>query len=216
MSSLRRRIAIASALIGAGFVASCASSGAHGSDSNATPAMDDAEDSVERPLPVTDGADRGITFAGIPWGTPVESVARALAKLGYSRITKTADGDLEFQGAALLGHPTVGHAGIAKGVLAKVSIELIVDSTGTRSAYKTLRDALIKESGPPDDTIETPEATNDSLRSGGASLFLVWGGARHKSQSTMTLEVTPELTVAIEYEWAMWAVEVDRRRRGAK
>ena len=178
--------------------------------------MDQVEDTVERPLPVTEGADRGITFAGIPWGTRADSVALALTKLGYARITKTAEGDLEFEGAALLGHPTVGHAGIAKGVLAKVSIEVIVDSTATRGAYKTLRDALIKESGPPDDTIETPGATNDSLRSGGASLFLVWGGARHKSQSTMTLEVTPALTVAIEYEWAMWAVEVERRRRGAK
>jgi hypothetical protein len=213
---LRRRLAIASALAGAVFAASCASSGMHASDSGANPAMDEVEDSVESPLPVSEGADRGITFAGIRWGTPADSVAVALARLGYSRITKTADGDLEFQGAALLGHPTLGHAGIARGVLAKVSIELLVDSIDARSTYKSLRDALIKENGAPDDTIETVNATNDSLRTGGASLFLVWGGPRHKSQSTMTLEVTPELTVAIEYEWAMWAVEVERRRRGEK
>jgi len=43
--------------------------------------------------------------------------------------------------------------------------------------------------------------------------LLVWGGVRHRSESTMTLEVTPELTVAIEYEWSAWAVEYDRRQR---
>ena len=153
---LPRRLVIASALAGAAFAASCATAGTHASDSGTSAAMDEAEDSVESPLPVTEGVDRGITFAGIRWGTPADSVAAALMRLGYSRITKTAEGDLEFQGAALLGHPTIGHAGIARGTLAKVSIELLVDSTDARGTYKSLRDALIKENGAPDDTIETP------------------------------------------------------------
>ena len=66
-----------------------------------------------------------------------------------------------------------------------------------RSTYESLRDALIRESGAPDDTIETPDATNDSLRTGGASLFLVWGGPRHKSQSTMRLTATVSNAIAI-------------------
>jgi hypothetical protein len=197
-------------------VGACASAGARRSD--ATPdAAEPDENVAPRPLPVTPGRERGFTFAGIAWGTPADSVVARLTKLGYVRITRTADGDIEFQGAALVGQPTIGHAGITQGVLAKISIEVVTDSLQARTIYGVLRDGLIRESGPPDDTMETAAATNDSLRSGGASMLIVWGGARHGSQSTMSLEITPELTVALEYEWSAWAVEYERRgRRGQR
>ena len=199
-------------LAAAALLASCQSIGTR-APSTGTEAEEADENASITPLQVSGSAARQFAFAGIPWSTPVDSVAAALRRLGFIRITRTADGDIEFQGAAILGYPTIGHAGITQGVLAKVSIEILVDSTQARNTYGQLREGLIKELGAPDDTLETPLALTDSLRTGAHALLLVWGGVRHRSESTMTLEVTPELTVAIEYEWSAWAVEYDRRQR---
>jgi hypothetical protein len=129
------------------------------------------------------------------------------------------DGDLWFDGV-LNRVPTRIFGFMAGEKLVKLRMLMLTEDEHALAIYQTTRAELVKQFGPPKETIEEYEAPFkkgdqkqlDAIRSGNATIRTYWlpPGPRY---SLVAVEVTDKLVVSVDYEGLSWDRESVRRRQ---
>jgi hypothetical protein len=150
-------------------------------------------------------ARAAITFAGIPWNTPAQTVVRKLTAAGFTVAKKPDHGDYRFRGK-LLNHDAAGVAIMSDGKVVRVFVMLAAPDDAARETYEELRKVLIAKYGAPAKTVrsfEEPFHEGDgyeaeAIRSGKANFATQWidGG------DALVLNIASGKSLALTYDSA--------------
>jgi hypothetical protein len=161
------------------------------------------------------------SLAGIPWGIVPDSVTELIATRGYNYNKTDDDGDLWYDGM-LFHMPTRVYAFMAQQKLVKFRVVINTPDENAISMYQHARAELVKQYGQPKETLEeyqAPYAKGDgkyikAFREKKATMHSYWlpGGRT----SHVSVGVSNELAVVVDYEGAPWDKESVRRRKAAR
>ena len=162
------------------------------------------------------------SLAGIPWGIAPDSVSALITPLGYNYNKADEDGDLWYDGI-LYRAPTRVFAFIGpEKKLVKLRVVIHTPDERAITAYQNARAELVKQYGQPKETVEeyeAPYAKGDNkqekaFKDKKATMRTYWlpKGSR---TTHVSVSVTSNLTVVVDYESAAWDKESLRRRRTA-
>jgi hypothetical protein len=159
------------------------------------------------------------SLSGIPWGVSADSAKALIEPRGYNFNKVDEDGDLWFDGV-LNRVPTRIFGFMAGEKLVKLRMLILTEDEHALATYQTTRAELVKQFGPPKETIEEYEAPFKkgdqkqlaAIRSGNATIRTYWlpPGPRY---SLVAVEVTDKLVVSVDYEGLSWDRESVRRRQ---
>jgi hypothetical protein len=162
------------------------------------------------------------SLAGIPWGIAADSVTTLIAPLGYNYNKADDDGDLLYDGV-LYRVPTRVFAFIGQQKLVKFRMVIYTPDEKAITTYQNARAELVKQYGQPRETVEEYEAPyakgdNNQLKAfknKKATMRTYWlpKGSR---TSHVSVWVTSNLTVMVDYESAVWDKESVRRRQSGQ
>lgn len=162
------------------------------------------------------------SLAGIPWGIAGDSVTSLVERRGYNLNRTDEDGDMWFDGV-LYHSPTRIYAFMAGERLVKFRQHIGSPDEDVMTVYRTARTELIKQYGAPKETVEyykPPYQKGDSreleaLKAGKAEMYTYWLLDQGGRESMVSVRLTDELTVLVDYEGPSWQRESVKRRRSA-
>jgi hypothetical protein len=171
-------------------------------------------------LPPSRPAD--FSLAGIPWGISGDSVTSLVERRGYNLNRRDGDGDMWFDGV-LYHSPTRVYAFMAEERLVKLRQHIGSPDEDVMTVYRSARTELVKQYGAPKETVEyfkAPYQKGDSkeleaLRAGKAAMYTYWLLEQGGRESVVSVRLTDELTVVVDYEGPSWQRESVKRRRSA-
>jgi hypothetical protein len=159
------------------------------------------------------------SLAGIPWGIAPDSVTALIGPLGYNYNKADDDGDLWYDGM-LYRAPTRVFAFMGQQKLVKFRVIIHTADEKAIATYQNARAELVKQYGQPRETVEeydAPYAKGDNkqlkaFKAKKATMRTYWlpKGSR---TSHISISVTNNLTVLVDYESAAWDKESVRRRQ---
>jgi hypothetical protein len=162
------------------------------------------------------------SLAGIPWGIAADSVSELMSPRGYNYNKADDDGDLLYDGI-LYRTPTRVFAFMGQQKLLKFRVVINTPDEKAIAMYHTARAELVKQYGQPKETIEEYEAPyakgdnkqQQAFRDKKAVMRTYWlpSGSR---TSLVSVQVSSNLAVLVDYESAAWDRESVRRRQGAR
>jgi hypothetical protein len=161
------------------------------------------------------------SLAGIPWGITADSVTALVEPRGYNYNKTDDDGDLLYDGI-LYRTPTRIFGFMAQQKLVKFRVVINTPDEKAIAMYHNARAELVKQYGQPKETIEeyeAPYAKGDNkqlsaFKDRKATLRTYWLPSGRTSQ--LSIEVSNNLAVIVDYESAAWNKESVRRRQGGK
>ena len=161
------------------------------------------------------------SLAGVPWEIPADSVTALIEPRGYNFNRIDEDGDMWFDGM-LFRSPTRIYAFMGDDKLVKFRVFISTPDENAVAAYHEARAELVKQFGPPKATVEEYEAPYrkgdnrelEAIRSGKATIETYWLPGPSARMSHVSVSVTDELVVVVDYEGPTWERESLRRRRG--
>ena len=162
------------------------------------------------------------SLAGIPWGISGDSVTSLVERRGYNLNRTDDDGDMWFDGV-LYHSPTRVYAFMAEEKLVKFRQHIGSPDEDVMTVYRTARTELVRQYGAPKETVDyfkPPYKKGDSreleaLRSGKAEMYTYWLLNHGGRESVVSVRLTNELTVVVDYEGPSWQRESVKRRRSA-
>ena len=162
------------------------------------------------------------SLAGVPWGVSADSVSALMPARGYAYNKTDEDGDLWFDGR-LFRWPSRVYAFMGQQRLVKFRVLINTPDENAIATYQTARAELIKQYGQPRETTEeydAPYAKGDgksmkAVKEGKARMETYWipSGSR---TSHVSIEVTSNLAVLVDYDSPAWDKEMVRRRNAGK
>lgn len=160
------------------------------------------------------------SLAGVSWGIAPDSVTSLIEPRGYNFNRVDEDGDMWFDGM-LFQTPTRLFAFIGTEKLVKFRMVILTEDEDALSMYQTARAELAKRFGPPKETIERYQAPYkkgegelEAIRAGKATVATHWLPPASSRMSHVSVTVTDELVVVVDYESPAWERESLRRRKG--
>jgi hypothetical protein len=161
------------------------------------------------------------SLAGVPWGIAADSVTTLVEPRGYNFNRVDEDGDMWFDGM-LFQTPTRLFAFIGTERLVKFRMVILTEDEDALSVYQTARAELAKQFGAPRETVERFQAPYrkgdnkemEAIRSGKATVATYWLPPASARMSHVSVSVTDELVVVVDYEGPAWERESLRRRKG--
>jgi hypothetical protein len=162
------------------------------------------------------------SLAGIPWGITTDSLSALMSPRGYNYNKTDKDGDALYDGV-LYRTPTRVFAFMAQQKLTKFRVVINTPDEKAIAMYNNARAELVKQYGPPKETIEeyeAPYAKGDNkqlqaFRDQKAAMRSYWlpSGSR---TSLVSIMVSSNLAVLVDYESTGWDRESVRRRQGGR
>jgi hypothetical protein len=160
------------------------------------------------------------SLAGVSWGIPADSVTALIEPRGYNFNRVDEDGDMWFDGM-LFRSPTRIYAFMSDDKLVKFRVFISTPDEAAVAAYHEARAELVKQFGPPKATVEQYQAPYrkgderqlEAIRSGKATLETYWLPGANARMSHVSVSVTDELVVVVDYEGPTWERESLRRRK---
>ena len=162
------------------------------------------------------------SLAGIPWGISADSLTELMGPRGYNYNKTDGEGDMLFDGV-LFRTPTRIFAFMAQQKLTKFRVVMNTPDEKAIAMYQQTRAELVKQYGPPKETMEEyepPYAKGDgkqqqAFRDKKALLRTYWlpSGSR---TTLVSVQVSSNLAVLVDYESAAWDRESVRRRQGGR
>ena len=159
------------------------------------------------------------SLASIPWGIAPDSVTSLIGPLGYNYNKADEDGDLWYDGI-LYRTPTRVYAFISQQKLVKFRVVIHTPDEKAITTYQSARAELVKQYGQPRETVEeydAPYTKGDNkqqraFKEKKATMRTYWlpKGSR---TAHVSIAVSSDLTVLVDYESAAWDKESLRRRK---
>lgn len=162
------------------------------------------------------------SLAGIPWGISADSTTALISPRGYNYNKTDEDGDLWYDGMVYR-TPTRIYGFMAGDQLVRFRMVLITPDETAITTYATARAELVKQFGVPKETIEEYEAPYargdekqiEAFRAEKATMRTYWLPASGP-MSLVSIQVSEDLTVFVDYESAAWNKEMVRRRQAGQ
>lgn len=162
------------------------------------------------------------SLAGIPWGITADSATALISPRGYNYNKTDEDGDLWYDGMVYR-TPTRVYGFMAAGGLVRLRMVLITPDEGAITTYATARAELLKQFGAPKETIEEYDAPYskgdekqiEAFRAEKATMRTYWLPTNGPI-SLVSIQVSDDLTVLVDYESAAWNQEMVRRRQAGQ
>ena len=160
------------------------------------------------------------SLAGVPWGIPADSVTALIEPKGYNFNRADRDGDLWYDGI-LFRAPSRVYAFMAEGKLVKFRVFIGSEDADAITVYRSARAELVKQYGAPKETVEeyaAPYKKGDSreleaIKKGKGTLHTYWTMGEGARATYISVQVTNELAVAVDYDGPAWRRESLRRRK---
>ena len=160
------------------------------------------------------------SLAGVPWGISADSVTALIEPRGYNLNRTDKDGDLWFDGI-LFRAPSRVFAFMAEDKLVKFRVFIGTEDADALTVYRSARAELIKQYGTPKETVEeygAPYRKGDNreleaVKKGKATFHTYWNVGEGARASYISVQVTSELAVAVDYDGPAWRRESLRRRK---
>lgn len=165
-------------------------------------------------LPPTRPAE--FSLAGVPWGVRRDSVTSFIEPRGYNFNRTDNDGDMWFDGV-LYGKPTRIYAFMASEQLVKLRVFISTPDDSALAVYQRARAELIRQYGVPKESVERYDAAyargpkEKAIRAKKGVVLSYW--IPKGSTRFVSVEVTPELAVIVDYDGPAWEREALRRRK---
>ncbi len=160
------------------------------------------------------------SLASVPWGVKADSVTALIEPRGYNFNRVDKDGDLWYDGV-LYGAPTRIYAFMggekANARLVKMRVVISTPDESALTTYQRVRTELAKQYGTPKETVEQYDAKGatkeKAIRSKKADVHTYWlPGGR---MAYVSVQVTEQLMVVVDYDGPAWERESLRRRKGS-
>lgn len=165
-------------------------------------------------LPPTRPAE--FSLAGVRWGVKHDSVTAFIEPHGYNFNRLDSDGDMWFDGV-LYGKPTRIYAFMASDQLVKLRVFISTPDDSALAVYNRARAELVKEYGMPKETVERYDAAyakgpkEKAIRAKKGVVLSYW--MPKGNTPYVSVEVTPDLVVIVDYDGPGWERESLRRRK---
>jgi hypothetical protein len=158
------------------------------------------------------------TFADVPWGASKSQVREKLAKAGFGRFSRDADGDIMFEGRHL-GERVQGFAYFDGMKLVKVMTIATPARGEHHKAYKRLHESLVAKHGAPKEQHAgylPPYRAGDgkeaqAFKEGRAVFSSRWEAP---AAGSAFASILPDFTVGVAYESPQW--EAVQKARSAQ
>lgn len=159
------------------------------------------------------------SLAGVPWGITPDSVTNLIEPRGYNYNRTDEDGDMWFDGMVFQ-TPTRLYAFIGQDKLVRFRMIILTEDPDALPVYARVRDELTKRFGAPRETVERfqpPYRKGDAremeaIRAGKAAIETYWLPPPSGRMSHVSVTVTNELVVVVDYDGPAWERESVRRR----
>jgi hypothetical protein len=163
------------------------------------------------------------SLAGIPWDIRPDSVTKLIEPRGYNLNRVDEDGDMWFDGM-LFRTPTRIYAFIGDQKLVRFRMLINTPDEASIAMYNQVRAELVKQYGQPKETIEeygAPYRKGDSkeleaLRAGKAVMETYWNPGSQSRVSHVSVTITDDLQVVVDYDGPTWERESVRRRKAGR
>jgi hypothetical protein len=171
--------------------------------------------------PARSEAADAIAFAGVAWGSAVDSVRKVMIERGFTLDKVDEAGDLQFTGTVLGEQSIVFALFNTERELVKWSVVLVTPDDRTLARYRELKTQLTERYGDPFGELEEWKFPYDggdhvgheemAIRRGKAELMAGWQ-TPVTSFPSVVIEVTDGMTVRASYEGPGWKAEADHRQ----
>lgn len=158
-------------------------------------------------------------FADLPWGSSYRDLEARLAERGYAFGGITDRGQPRVVGR-LLGEDAVVHTQFAGEALARVNLILLPPVHRVRAVYGTLKSALVKKYGEPDekygfflDPYSDGDGSEEAAFSAGKAVFnAFWLTDPDAAGHALWIRITEQMAVSVNYQGPHGSAELDRKQ----